>query len=102
MFTYEFDQLDKMLSVAGIKHDMRYGKSELSKTDCLFYILNVADKVEVRLLDNEHEKSLENGGLDAQLLTEPYTIILKNSTAKNILGKILKNIYYIGENNDSE
>lgn len=96
MFTYEFDLLMRMLVTAGIKHDMRYGKSELSKTDDLFYILNIADKLEVRLLDNEHENTTEKGGLDVQLLEEPHTYLFKNTNATNILGKILR-INYLGE-----
>lgn len=97
MFINEFDSLDRMLNVAGVEHNMRYGRSAVINSDRLFYIINVKDELEIRLLDNEHEPALIKGFLDLQELKPPHEILGENLDAKETMSKIIAKIYSTGE-----
>ena len=100
MYTYEFDSLDRMLNVAGIEHNMRFGKSSVLKSDKLFYILDVANKLEVRLSDVEDSSDPDNNKLFVQELKPPYELLGTKLTAQQAMSKIMFKIYYLGEKND--
>ena len=102
MFTDEFDRLDRMLVVAGINHDMRYGRSEIANSNRLFYILNVDNRLEVRLLDNERNKGEERPGLELQESIGSGKRLAYNSTAEKVMSKIVAYMYTGENNNENE
>lgn len=90
MNTNEFDSLDRKLLRFNVPHNMRYGYSDLvSKSGDYFYILEIPDLLEIRLLDLD---GVEDDGIIVQdYKTKQY--LCKHASCDEALMKVLGFLY---------
>lgn len=88
--TNEFDSLDRKLLRFNVPHNMRYGQSALvPKSGDLFYILEIPEQLEIRLLDLD---DVENEGIIVQnCITKQY--LCKHASCDEALMKVLDFLY---------